>query len=72
MRVGNRSFYLSLGYYAAHHRCSDGNERQLSPGVKRDRGNGPIAVGKRQLVYALLALVLMAVMIKFDYHVSAA
>ncbi len=31
-------------------------------------GTDPFAVGKRQLVFALLSLVLMTVMIKFDYH----
>lgn len=29
------SFYLSLGYNAAHHRSGDGDERQLSAGFKR-------------------------------------
>lgn len=31
-------------------------------------GTDPFAFGKRQLIYALLALGLMMVMIKFDYH----
>ncbi|NLW55392.1 MAG: putative lipid II flippase FtsW [Firmicutes bacterium] len=31
-------------------------------------GTDPFGVGKRQLVYALLALVFMSVMIRFDYH----